>query len=180
MTRCRRRSGSHSSGSLRFRRGPSEIPRRVNDDFVEMLSALSDAGADFLIVGAHALGAHGVVRATGDLDIWVRPTPVNATRVWNALTAFGAPLDQLTETELAEPELVFQIGLPPRRIDLLTSITGVSFEDAWPRRMNVQIGAMQVPVLDRDTLIHNKLATGRPRDLADVSELTDLQDGERS
>lgn len=152
----------------------------MNDDFVEMLSALSDAGADFLIVGAHALSAHGVVRATGDLDIWVRPARDNATRVWNALTAFGASLDQLTETELAEPELVFQIGLPPRRIDLLTSITGVTFDDAWQRRILVQIGAMQVPVLDRETLIRNKLATGRPRDLADVSELTERQAGEHS
>jgi hypothetical protein len=143
----------------------------VNDDFAEMLSALSDAGADFLLVGAHALAVHGLVRATGDLDIWVRPSAENAQRVWSALVQFGAPLDRISPEELERPDLVFQIGLPPRRIDLLTSITAVEFEEAWQQRVLVPFAGVEVPVIDRHTLIRNKLATGRKRDLADAEDL---------
>ena len=100
----------------------------MNRDFVEMLSALSDAGAEYLLVGAHALAAHGRPRATGDLDLWVRATPQNARRVWSALLEFGAPLDGITVEDLSTPDVVFQIGLPPSRIDLLTSISGVEFD----------------------------------------------------
>jgi hypothetical protein len=149
----------------------------VNDDFAEMLAALSAAGADFLVVGAHALAVHGVVRATGFLDIWVRPTADNAERVWAALVQFGAPLDRIDQQDLSRADLVFQIGLPPRRIDLLTSITAVEFEDAWQHRVRFQWDELLVPVIDRQTLIRNKTATGRPRDLADVAELTDHEEG---
>jgi hypothetical protein len=148
----------------------------VNDDFDEMLSALSDAGADFLLVGAHALAVHGLVRATGDLDLWVRPTPENAERVWEALVRFGAPLDRIDKADFALPDIVVQIGLPPRRIDLLTSISGVEFEEAWSARVAVDVGGVRVPVIDRATLIRNKSATGRPRDAADVHELASRED----
>jgi len=104
----------------------------MNRDFDEMLSALSAAGADFLIVGAHALAAHGRPRATGDLDLWVRPTPQSASRVWKALTAFGAPLAELTEADLSRPGLVFQIGVIPRR--MLTWKGGSSLTPAFARR----------------------------------------------
>jgi len=107
----------------------------VNREFVEMLSELSAAGVDFLIVGAHALATHGVPRATGDLDIWVRPSRDNAARVLQALERFGAPLIDLTIDDLTRPDTVFQIGLPPSRIDILSGITGVDFDDAWPRRV---------------------------------------------
>jgi hypothetical protein len=143
----------------------------MNRDFVEMLGALSDAGVDYLIVGAHALAAHGVPRATGDLDIWVRPTPRNADRVWAALEFFGAPLDDLEPRDLQSPDLVFQIGLPPSRIDLLTSITGVTFDEAWPNRMVVRVSGLDVPTIGRHDFVRNKRAVGRPRDLADVAEL---------
>ena len=143
----------------------------MNRDFVEMLSALRDAGADHLIVGAHALAAHGRPRATGDLDIWVRPTPDNARRVYSALEAFGAPLHDLSLAELSSPDLVFQIGVAPARIDILTSISGVEFPEAWADRISVRIGGLDVPVMGRQTLIRNKRAAGRPRDLADVAEL---------
>jgi hypothetical protein len=103
----------------------------LNRDFVEMLSALCEAGAEFLIVGAHALAVHGTPRATGDLDIWVRPAGDNAARVMSALRKFGAPLFDLSEEDLSHPGIVFQIGLPPARIGLLTQISGVQFEDAW-------------------------------------------------
>src|SRR5437867_7963755 len=107
----------------------------MNRDFVEMLCALSETGAEFIIVGAHALAAHGHPRATGDLDIWVRPSPENAPRVWQALAKFGAPLGELTLQDLQTPDVVFQIGVVPCRIDLLTSISGVAFEDGWANRL---------------------------------------------
>lgn len=152
--------------------------RILNRDYVEMLSALSDAGAEYLVVGAHALAAHGVPRATGDLDLWVRPTPENAQRVWRALETFGAPLHDLTLEDLSRPEVVFQIGIVPRRIDLLTSITGVSFEEAWDNRAFVEIREMEVPVLGRSELVRNKRAVGRARDLADIEELGEVTEDE--
>jgi hypothetical protein len=143
----------------------------MSPDFVEMLSALSAEGADFLVIGAHALAVHGRPRATGDLDLWVRPTPENAERVWGALAGFGAPLDAISPGDLTEPGLVFQIGVSPNRIDLLTSVTGLTFQEAWERRVPVPIGGLRIPVLSREDLIRNKKAVGRPRDLADVAEL---------
>jgi len=105
------------------------------------------------------------------MDLWVRPTADNAARVWQALVAFGAPLTQLTPADLARPDVVFQIGVPPSRIDVLTGISGVSFDEAWPRRVTVTVEGRTVPVLGREDLIRNKKASGRPRDLADVAEL---------
>ena len=146
----------------------------MNRDFSEMLAALSAAGADYLLVGAHALAAHGVVRATGDLDVWIRPTPENASKVWRALVAFGAPLQQLSEQDLTTPDVVFQIGVVPYRIDLLTSIDGVPFEEAWQRRMRVRVEGQEIPLIGREDFLRNKRATGRLRDLADVEELEKL------
>lgn len=143
----------------------------MNRDFDEMLAALSAAGAEFIIVGAHAVAVHGRPRATGDLDIWVRPTSENAARVWQALVAFGAPLAQLTPADLERTDLIFQIGVPPSRIDVLTGISGVTFEEAWPRRVAVPFFGREVAVLGREDLILNKRASGRPRDIADVAEL---------
>ena len=146
----------------------------MNRDFAEMLAALSDAAVEYLLVGAHALAAHGVVRATGDLDIWIRPTPENAKKVWRALVVFGAPLRELAEKDLATPELVFQIGVAPYRIDLLTSIDGVTFEEAWAQRVTVRVDGQEIAVIGRDDLLRNKRATGRLRDLADAEELEKL------
>ncbi|MFL5310732.1 MAG: hypothetical protein ACJ79H_09810 [Myxococcales bacterium] len=146
----------------------------MNRDFAEMLAALSAAGAEYLLVGAHALAAHGVVRATGDLDVWIRPTADNASKVWRALLAFGAPLQELTERDLATPDVVFQIGVVPYRIDLLTSIDGVSFDEAWPNRTTVRVEGQAIPLIGRDDFLRNKRATGRLRDLADAEELEKL------
>jgi len=143
----------------------------MSPDFVEMLSALSDAEAEFLVVGAHAVAVHGQPRATGDLDLWIRSTPENAARVWRALAHFGSPLDVLREEDLTEPDVVFQIGVSPNRIDLLTSVTELIFEEAWARRTTVEVQSLSIPVLGREDLIRNKRAVGRPRDLADVAEL---------
>jgi hypothetical protein len=141
-----------------------------------MLAALCAAGAEFLLVGAHALAAHGVPRATGDMDVWVRPTPENARRVWDALVSFGAPLSDLELGDLHSPDVVFQIGLPPARIDLLTSITGVSFADAWAKRIEIEIEDLKIGCLSREDFIANKRATGRPKDLADIALLEAEQD----
>ena len=145
----------------------------MNRDFVEMLSALAEAGAEFLIVGAHALAAHGVPRATGDLDIWVNTTSDNATRVMAALVAFGAPLLDLTLADLTTPDTVFQIGQVPNRVDILTGVSGVSFSDAWPRRVLLRIEGIDVPVLSRQDFVVNKRTSGRPKDLLDLELLGD-------
>jgi hypothetical protein len=149
----------------------------MNRDFVEMLSALSGAGAQFLVIGAHALAVHGVPRATGDLDLWVNATPDNASRVWEALSGYGAPLADLALDDLSSPDVVFQIGVSPRRIDILTSISGVEFHEAWSTREIVDLDGLAVPIIGRALLIQNKRAVGRTRDLADIEALEALHEG---
>jgi hypothetical protein len=149
----------------------------VNPDYRDMLSALSAEGAEYLIVGAYALAVHGVPRATGDIDLWVRPTPDNAYRVLAALRRFGAPLSELGESDFAVPGTVFQIGVAPRRIDILTSIDGVEFAEAWAARRSVDVEGLSVPVLSREHLIRNKKATGRLQDSADVARLESQDPG---
>jgi len=143
----------------------------MNRDFLDMLLALRGAGADYLVVGAHAVAVHARPRATGDLDIWVRPTPENARRVWKALEDFGAPLEQLRPDDLVSDDLVFQIGVAPGRIDILTNIGSVEFEEAWGNRVSVDLEGLSIPIIGRQELIRAKKETGRPRDLADVAEL---------
>ena len=144
----------------------------MNPDFTDMLSAFFAEGVKFLVIGAHALAAHGHPRATGDLDLWVRATPDNADRVMRALRRFGAPLFDLTREDLVSPEIVFQVGLPPRRIDILTSISGVDFDTAWSNRTTLRISGMDLPFIGRGDLLANKRAAGRPKDIADVWALT--------
>ena len=143
----------------------------MNRDFSDLLSGLCAQGAEFLVVGAHALAAHGHVRATKDLDVWVRPSAENAERVLHALAAFGAPLGDLRASDLASPGVVFQIGVPPLRIDVLTAVDGLEFEAAWENRVMARLGGSEVPVLSRHDLISNKRASGRLQDLADVERL---------
>jgi hypothetical protein len=143
----------------------------VNPDFVALLSELLAAEVRFMIVGAYALALHARPRATGDLDVWVEPTPENAARVLRALAAFGAPLSQVTLNDLVQTDTVFQIGVEPRRIDLLTSLSGLDFASAWPRRRMSRVEALDCPFLGREDLILNKRTVGRPRDLADLESL---------
>jgi hypothetical protein len=147
----------------------------MNSDFAEMLSALSAAGVDFIIVGAHALAAHGSPRATGDLDIWVRPSQVNAERTLQALAAFGAPLFDLSVDDLTRTDTVFQMGVPPSRIDILAGITGVSFDEAWPRRVLVTVEGLTVPVLSKQDFVTNKRLVDRPKDRADLALLAEAE-----
>ena len=145
----------------------------MNEDFRDLLAALLEAGARFLVVGAHAMAVHGVPRATGDLDVWIASDGPNAERVWAALLRFGAPVAAMgvRREDLTRANLVVQIGLPPRRIDLLTSITGVEFEDAWAERVTHEFSNLVVPFLGRAALVRNKRAAGRAKDRADLEAL---------
>jgi hypothetical protein len=143
----------------------------VSPDFRDLLAAFNAHGVEYVVVGAHALAAHGHVRATKDLDVWVRPDPANARRVLDALRSYGAPLHDLTETDLSTPGVVFQIGVPPLRIDVLTAIDGVTFEEAWPDRMRTEFAGIPAAVLSRHHTIQNKRAAGRTQDLADIERL---------
>lgn len=143
----------------------------MNPDFLDLLRAFAAAQVRFLIVGAYALAHHGRPRATGDLDVWVDPTASNAARVMQALASFGAPLQEISEEDFSRPGVVFQIGVPPGRIDILTELTGLAFEDAWPGRDSGRFGGLAVDYIGRDAFIRNKRATGRAKDLGDIESL---------
>jgi hypothetical protein len=150
----------------------------VTDDWTDALAALAVERARFLVVGAHALAVHGVPRATQDLDIWVDPSAENAARVWNALAAFGAPLDDLgiRIEDFSTEGNVIQLGVPPRRIDVLTAVSGLdSFAAAWNTRVERTFQGQRVPFIGREALIANKRAAGRLRDLADIEALEGAQ-----
>jgi hypothetical protein len=146
----------------------------LNPDYSDMLSAFVNAEVEYLLVGAYALAVYGHPRATGDIDLWVRSTPENARRVVDALAAFGAPLSGVQQSDFEGPDTVFQIGVSPRRIDLLTSIDGVSFQEAWPDRREVELDGITVPVISRKHFVQNKRALGRSKDLADLERLDEL------
>ena len=145
----------------------------MNQDLVDLLRAFTAHDVRFLLVGAYALGVHGRPRATGDLDVWIEASPANADRVMQALAAFGAPLAEVSAADFARPGIVFQMGLPPARIDVLTEITGVSFAEAWTDRVRAPFGPVVVDVIGREAFIKNKRATGRAKDLGDVESLDD-------
>lgn len=143
----------------------------LNEDYRDMLQALSDEKAKFLLVGAYALAAHGYPRATMDIDIWVMPSPDNAEAVLRALQRFGAPRHKLTREDLQKNDTIFQIGVAPRRIDIITGATGLQFEEAFVHSIAADIEGIQVRILSRDDLILNKRSTGRTKDLADAEAL---------
>jgi len=143
----------------------------TNPDFSDLFSELSAAGADFIVVGAHAVMFYAAPRYTKDLDIWVRPSRENAERVYRALAAFGAPLDELAVDDLAVEGTVFQLGMAPNRIDVVTSITGVDFAGAWQRKVATTYGQVPIHVLAIDDLMVNKRAVGRRQDLIDLEHL---------
>lgn len=143
----------------------------MNPDFLDIIRALSAADVRFLIVGAYAVNLYTDPRATGDLDIWIEPTPENANRLMRALSAFGAPLDAVAESDFNAPGVTLQIGVPPRRIDILTEISGVRFDEAWRGRTVHPFGPLSAPFLGKAEIIKNKKATGRPKDLADLASL---------
>jgi hypothetical protein len=143
------------------------------NDFRDLLLELCDAGADFVLVGGHAVAFHGHPRATKDLDVLVRAQPDNAERVYRALAAFGAPLDafDVKAKDFAAYDGVLQIGLPPRRINILNRADGITFEEAIEENAGFELEGRNIPVIGRVALIKNKRAVGRPQDLADVAAL---------
>ena len=151
----------------------------LNEDYRDMLHALTDEKVKFILVGAYALAAHGYPRATMDIDIWVMPSPENADAVLRALRRFGAPLHNLTKKDLLKDGTIFQIGVAPRRIDIITSASGLQFEPTYRNSISVNIEGIEVRIPSIDDLILNKRATGRTKDLADAEALESLKNSEQ-
>lgn len=143
----------------------------LNDDYKEMLQLLKSNEVRFLVVGAYAMGAYGYPRATGDMDIWIMASGENSQKVFRALKEFGSPLTQINEATFTARDIIFQIGVAPRRIDIITSIDGVEFEQAWQRRVEIDIDNLKVPFISKPDLIKNKESTGRDKDLLDAKYL---------
>ncbi len=148
----------------------------LNNDYKEMLQSLQENEVRFLVVGAYALAAYGYPRATGDIDIWVEPTTENSKKILSALIAFGAPVSELTEQTFVEKGVIFQIGVAPCRIDLITHIDGVDFPDAYASRENIEIEDFLLPFISKENLIKNKKSTGRDKDLIDARYLEENED----
>ena len=149
----------------------ADITDALADDFRDFLAALSAHRVDAVLVGGYALGVHGVVRATGDIDFLYRRTKANVARLCVALTAFGAPASVIDETALLTPETVTYFGEPPHRIDLLSDISGVTFAEVWRGSVVVELDGTPVRVIGLAELQRNKAATGRAKDAADLRAL---------
>jgi hypothetical protein len=143
----------------------------LNPDYKEMLSILLENKVEFLLVGAYAMAAHGFPRATGDLDIFIRPSKENAKKVYQAMLEFGAPLMNIAVDEFAKPGTILQIGVIPRRIDIINDIDGVSFEEAFQDKDIIMIEGLDVPIISRRKLLINKKATGREKDQLDAKRI---------
>jgi hypothetical protein len=148
----------------------------VNRDYRDLFAEFNAHHVEFIIIGAYALAVHGHLRATKDLDVWVRAGAANAPRVFHALQAFGAATDNLSPDDFAQPGTVVQLGIAPARIDILTRVSGLEFEDAWRNRVEATYGEQRVFVLSRTDLIASKRASGRLQDLADLEALEELDD----
>ena len=146
----------------------------LNEDYKEMLQNLLRNEVKFLVVGAYAMAAYGYPRATGDFDIWVDTTLENSQRIYKSVSDFGAPLSGITERTFTEKGIVFQIGVAPRRIDIITHIDGVEFHNAYQDKEEVEIENMKIPFLSKSNLIKNKKSTGREKDKIDIKYLTEL------
>jgi len=143
----------------------------VQKDFSDLLKLFNAHGVEYLIVGAYALALHGVPRFTGDLDVLIRPTRQNGARVLAALAEFGFHFPNLTVADFETPDNVIQLGLPPVRIDILTAITGLSWEQAAANKVAGAFGELRVNYIGREEYIANKRAAGRKKDLADLEAL---------
>jgi len=150
----------------------------LNEDYRDMLQSLAEEKVKFLLVGAYALAAHGYPRATVDMDIWIMPSPGNADAVLRALQRFGTPLQNLTAEDLQRDDTIFQIGVAPRRIDIITTASGLRFEEAYANSMAVDLAGIEVRILSLADLIRNKRASGRTKDIADAEALEELQNSE--
>ncbi len=150
--------------------------RLFNEDYREMIECLQREGVDFMLVGGYAVALHGWPRMTFDIDFWILPNPRNASAVMRALRAFGAPLMDLREEDFHSPGVVFQIGTEPRRIDILSAVSGVTYEDAVSRAVTMAVDGLSLKVISLDDLIANKRASGRPKDIVDALTLEKLKE----
>ena len=150
---------------------PRDAAIRPNSDFSALLAAFNDAQVDYLLIGDRAYSFHDQPRYTKDYDLWIRPTKENAERAYAALVRFGAPLDGITPDDLIDPDAYYAMGVPPNRIDVLNTIEAITFDEAWPQRVEGRHGDERMLVIGIDDLITNKRAVGSPTDLADVERL---------
>jgi hypothetical protein len=138
-----------------------------------MLSILQENDIKYLVVGAYAMAVHGFPRATGDMDIFIRPDSENAKRVYRAMMLFGAPMESVSSEDFEKKWTVFQIGLAPRRIDIINDIDGLSFDEAREDCITVELEGLKIPVISKRNLIKNKLASGRDKDKLDAENLSE-------
>jgi len=143
----------------------------LNPDFKELLELFNSKGVEYLLVGGYAMAAHGYPRYTGDIDLWIWIDKSNANKIMEALRTFGFGETGLQESDFQKPEQVIQLGFPPARIDILTGIDGVTFEDCWPRRMEIVLDGITVPLISKADLISNKKASNRLQDRSDLEKL---------
>ena len=143
----------------------------LNKDYKEMLQILLNNEVRFLIVGAYAMGAYGYPRATGDFDIWVEASMENSKKIYRSISEFGALVSDIAENTFTEKGIIFQIGVAPRRIDIITHIDGVTFQEAHKSRENIEIENLNLPFISKENLIKNKQSTGREKDKLDADYL---------
>jgi hypothetical protein len=148
----------------------------LNRDFSDLLSELNGEEARYLLVGGYALSSYGRPRATGDLDLWIEPSLLNAEKVFRALANYGAPLERITPADFTNPGIILQIGVAPNRVDILTSLTGLTFDEAWKNRKPTSFGEIPLFVISESDFVRNKRSVGRPQDLVDAEEIEAILD----
>jgi hypothetical protein len=148
----------------------------LNEDYRDALHTLLNNEVRFLVVGAYALGAYGYPRATGDFDIWVDTSMENSKKTYVSLAEFGAHLADISEQTFTEKGIIFQIGIAPRRIDIITCIDGVDFREAYEKKEIIEVDGLKIPFLSKEDLIKNKRSTGREKDRLDAEYLSRNQE----
>ena len=146
-----------------------------NSHFKELLSGLNNAGAKYLVVGGYAVMLYTEPRYTKDLDIWVEASEENSRRVFRALAQFGAPLAGIDQDDFSKQDVIYQLGVAPSRVDVLTSVSGLDFEEAWLRRREAEFGDVSASFIGLEDLLKNKRAVGRYTDLADCERLSETR-----
>ena len=157
-----------------MRKDSSPSGHLLNPDYADMVKAMLDEGVEFMLVGGYAVLFHGYPRTTFDIDLWVRPSQDNAPKVLAALHRFGAPVQDVTVADFDHPDMVYQIGVPPCRIDILTRIDGVAWEEAESHAIQRVVDGLPLKVIGLAELIRNKRASGRTKDAADADALEQI------
>lgn len=152
----------------------------LNRDFSDLLFELNAKEARYLLVGGYALSSYGRPRATGDLDLWIESSPSNAEKVFRALADYGAPLERVTASDFLNAGMIVQIGVAPNRVDILTSLTGLTFEEAWRNRKPTSFADIPLSVISEADFVRNKRSVGRPQDLVDADEVEAILDEDGS